>query len=90
MLKYEDRGIDRASITSIDGIRIGGSNTIESLLDADFKLIINDATYDVTPPSQERHSMVRVTNNWVKCNEFLPIIQIYCNRRPLRSYRTYR
>ncbi|XP_015120148.1 calcium uniporter protein, mitochondrial [Diachasma alloeum] len=57
MLKSEDRGIDRASITTIDGTRIGGSNTIESLLDADFKLIINDAIYDVTPPAQENYSM---------------------------------
>lgn len=50
MLKCEDRGIDRASITTIDGTRIGFSNTIESLMEEDFKLIINDSVYTVTPP----------------------------------------
>ncbi|XP_012229852.2 calcium uniporter protein, mitochondrial isoform X2 [Linepithema humile] len=54
MLKTEDRGIDRACITSLDGIRIASSNTIESLLEEDFKLIINDNEYVVTPPLQER------------------------------------
>ncbi|XP_043470666.1 calcium uniporter protein, mitochondrial isoform X2 [Leptopilina heterotoma] len=50
MLKCEDRGIDRASITTIDGTRIGFSNTIESLMEEDFKLIINDNVYTVAPP----------------------------------------
>lgn len=54
MLKTEDRGIDRACITSLDGVRISSSNTIESLLEDDFKLIINDNEYVVTPPLQER------------------------------------
>ncbi|XP_043273947.1 calcium uniporter protein, mitochondrial isoform X2 [Venturia canescens] len=53
MLKLEDRGIDRAVITTIDGTRIACGNTIESLLEADFKLVINDVTYDVSPPNQE-------------------------------------
>ncbi|KAF7991233.1 hypothetical protein HCN44_002795 [Aphidius gifuensis] len=56
MLKAEDLGIDRACITTIDGIRIGSGNTIESLLDADFKLVMNDVTYDVSPPDQEKYS----------------------------------
>ncbi|XP_033207501.1 calcium uniporter protein, mitochondrial isoform X2 [Belonocnema kinseyi] len=50
MLKREDRGIDRANITSLDGTRIGYSNTIESLIYEEFKLVINDNTYTVTPP----------------------------------------
>ncbi|XP_050445214.1 calcium uniporter protein, mitochondrial isoform X1 [Cataglyphis hispanica] len=54
MLKTEDRGIDRACITSLDGVRISSSNTIESLLEEDFKLIINDNEYIVSPPLQER------------------------------------
>lgn len=54
MLKTEDRGIDRACITSLDGIRISSSNTIESLLEEDFKLVINDNEYIVSPPLQER------------------------------------
>ncbi|XP_011862665.1 PREDICTED: calcium uniporter protein, mitochondrial [Vollenhovia emeryi] len=54
MLKTEDRGIDRACITSLDGIRIASSNTIESLLEEDFKLLINDNEYVVSPPLQDR------------------------------------
>ncbi|XP_070160830.1 calcium uniporter protein, mitochondrial [Polyergus mexicanus] len=54
MLKTEDRGIDRACITSLDGVRISSSNTIESLLEEDFKLIINNNEYIVSPPIQER------------------------------------
>ncbi|XP_014474720.1 PREDICTED: calcium uniporter protein, mitochondrial isoform X1 [Dinoponera quadriceps] len=54
MLKTEDRGIDRACITSLDGVRIASSNTIESLLEEDFKLIINDNEYIVTLPLRER------------------------------------
>ncbi|EZA56963.1 Coiled-coil domain-containing protein [Ooceraea biroi] len=54
MLKTEDRGIDRACLTSLDGVRIASSNTIESLLEEDFKLIINDNEYTVSPPLQER------------------------------------
>ncbi|XP_011161228.1 calcium uniporter protein, mitochondrial [Solenopsis invicta] len=54
MLKSEDRGIDRACITSLDGVRIASSNTIESLLEEDFKLLINDNEYIVSPPLQER------------------------------------
>ncbi|XP_029175046.1 calcium uniporter protein, mitochondrial [Nylanderia fulva] len=54
MLKTEDRGIDRACITSLDGVRISSSNTIESLLEEDFKLVINDNEYVVSPPLQER------------------------------------
>lgn len=99
MLKAEDRGIDRACITSLgeapieinflrglikrfggngasdkalrmiqhkikalidfsDGIRIASSNTIESLLEEDFKLLINDNEYIVSPPLQERCTTV--------------------------------
>ncbi|XP_020279744.1 calcium uniporter protein, mitochondrial isoform X2 [Pseudomyrmex gracilis] len=54
MLKAEDRGIDRACITSLDGVRIASSNTIESLLEEEFKLIINDNEFIVSPPLQER------------------------------------
>ncbi|KAH0944725.1 hypothetical protein HN011_009475 [Eciton burchellii] len=54
MLKTEDRGIDRACLTSLDGVRIASSNTIESLLQEDFKLVINDNEYTVSPPLQER------------------------------------
>lgn len=57
MIKNEDRGVDRAIITTIDGIRIGSSNTIENLLQSEFKLIINDMEYIVQPPLYQKHTM---------------------------------
>ncbi|KAJ8916226.1 hypothetical protein NQ315_016365 [Exocentrus adspersus] len=54
MLKREDKGIDRVVCMARDGTRIASSNTIETLLDDDFKLIINDNSYNVNTPKQER------------------------------------
>ncbi|KAL1490653.1 hypothetical protein ABEB36_013312 [Hypothenemus hampei] len=54
MLKKEDKGIDRAICKSMNGTRIASSNTIETLLDDDFKLIINDCSYNVNTPKAER------------------------------------
>lgn len=48
----------KISIVFSDGIRIASSNTIESLLEEDFKLIINDNEYIVSPPLQERCTIV--------------------------------
>lgn len=60
MLKKEDGGIDRASVTTIDGIRIGSNNTIESLMENDFRLIINDTEYLVQPPLHDKHTMENI------------------------------
>uniref|UniRef100_A0A6P7FHN8 Calcium uniporter protein n=1 Tax=Diabrotica virgifera virgifera TaxID=50390 RepID=A0A6P7FHN8_DIAVI len=54
MLKREDKGIDRVVCKSRDGTRIASSNTIETLLDDDFKLVINDSCYNVISPKHER------------------------------------
>nr|CAI5832782.1 unnamed protein product [Callosobruchus analis] len=54
MLKKEDKGIDRAACMTKNGIRIAASNTVETLLDDDFKLVINDQSYNVNTPKQER------------------------------------
>ncbi|XP_076141946.1 calcium uniporter protein, mitochondrial isoform X2 [Alosa pseudoharengus] len=52
-LQAEDRGIDRVAIYSTDGVRVASSTGIDVLLLDDFKLVINDATYLVRPPSRE-------------------------------------
>ncbi|XP_060525828.1 calcium uniporter protein, mitochondrial [Cylas formicarius] len=54
MLRKEDRGIDRAVCRSMDGTRIASSNTIETLLDDNFKLVVNDTCYTVTTPKPQR------------------------------------
>lgn len=56
MLKNEDRGIDRVAFKALDGTRIASSTTVETLLQEDFKLLINDNTYNVDSPKQERLS----------------------------------
>ncbi|XP_076636783.1 mitochondrial calcium uniporter [Colletes latitarsis] len=62
MLKREDRGIDRASAMTLDGVRIGSSNTIETLMEEDFRLIINDNEYIVSPPLHHRQTMENIEN----------------------------
>lgn len=54
MLRSEDKGIDRAVISTTDGTRIASSTSIETLMQEDFRLTINDTTYNVNTPKQER------------------------------------
>ncbi|XP_025087718.1 calcium uniporter protein, mitochondrial-like [Pomacea canaliculata] len=49
-ITQEDRGIDRVAIYKEDGARVAGSTPIEILLRSNFKLVINDKEYVVTPP----------------------------------------
>ena len=57
LLKKEDRGIDRAVVMTIDGVRIGSNNTVESLLEDDFRLILNNNEYLVSPPLHHKLTM---------------------------------
>lgn len=41
-----------------DGVRIAASNTIESLMENDFHLVINDVVHRVDTPPRERMSQV--------------------------------
>ncbi|XP_046325893.1 calcium uniporter protein, mitochondrial-like [Haliotis rufescens] len=49
-LREEDGGIDRASVYTQDGSRVARSTTIDILLRSDFKLIINEEQFTVSPP----------------------------------------
>lgn len=60
MLCSEDHGIDHISVSTPNGVRIASSNTIEALMEDDFRLIINDICYHVKTPKQERLSLVSV------------------------------
>lgn len=55
MLRAEDRGIDRAQVTTARGVRLSSSDTIESLFEEDFRLIVNDNEYFVKTPKQVNH-----------------------------------
>ncbi|KAK3932875.1 Calcium uniporter protein, mitochondrial [Frankliniella fusca] len=56
MLKVEDRGIDRVTVRTMGGVRIGSGNSIESLMQDNFKLQINDVEYTVRVPPVARLS----------------------------------
>ncbi|XP_063821068.1 calcium uniporter protein, mitochondrial isoform X2 [Ostrinia nubilalis] len=61
-VKAEDRGVERAAALAADErVRIAASDTIEALLESDFRLIINDTEYYVKSPPQERLSNEEVT-----------------------------
>jgi len=53
MLKEEDKGIDRAVIKNVDGVRIASKTSIQTLFDQEFTLHINDNEYFVKPPAIE-------------------------------------
>lgn len=46
----EDGGIDRVAIHSMTGRKISSSTPIEILVQQDFKILINDESYDIIPP----------------------------------------
>ncbi|XP_045446350.1 calcium uniporter protein, mitochondrial [Melitaea cinxia] len=61
-VKAEDRGVERAvALAADERIRIAASDTVESLLENDFRLLINDTEYYVKSPTQERLSPEEIT-----------------------------
>ncbi|XP_013136160.1 PREDICTED: calcium uniporter protein, mitochondrial [Papilio polytes] len=61
-VKAEDRGVERAvALAPDERVRIAASDTVESLLENDFRLIINDTEYYVKSPPQERLSSEEIT-----------------------------
>ncbi|XP_055528115.1 calcium uniporter protein, mitochondrial [Wyeomyia smithii] len=61
MLKVEDRGVDRAAVLNRDGIRIAASCSIETLMEDEFWLHINDRQYYVKPPKREKITSEELT-----------------------------
>ncbi|KAJ0033736.1 hypothetical protein NQD34_000843 [Periophthalmus magnuspinnatus] len=53
-LQKEDPGVS-ASVLSKDGERVANSTLLETLLDKDFKLVINDNVHDVHSPEKGTH-----------------------------------
>uniref|UniRef100_A0A4X2K8H3 Calcium uniporter regulatory subunit MCUb n=1 Tax=Vombatus ursinus TaxID=29139 RepID=A0A4X2K8H3_VOMUR len=61
-VQNEDRGIKTAAVFSTDGNSIPTSTPMEILLMNDFKLMINDMTYDVQCPRKEKLSSEHTTD----------------------------
>ncbi|XP_039273867.2 calcium uniporter protein, mitochondrial-like [Styela clava] len=60
-LKSEDKGIDTAVIYGSDGSRVASSTQIEHLLSGNFKLTINNVSYNVEPPPSDKASSEHIT-----------------------------
>lgn len=54
MLRTEDKGIDRVVIQSLNHVRIASSTSIETLLQEDFKIHMNDRCYTVHCPKYDK------------------------------------
>ena len=53
-LQAEDKGIERAAAYNLDGSRISGSTGVDVLLQANFKLVLNDESYHVSVPDESK------------------------------------
>lgn len=60
-LQNEDKGIKTAAVFTSDGSEIAGSTLMEILLMNDFKLVMNEITYDVQCPKKEKLSSEHTT-----------------------------
>uniref|UniRef100_A0A673ZW22 Calcium uniporter regulatory subunit MCUb n=1 Tax=Salmo trutta TaxID=8032 RepID=A0A673ZW22_SALTR len=56
-LQREDPGVASVSVLTKDGVRVANSTSIDSLLDKDFQLLINDAVYNIHSPEREASSV---------------------------------
>ena len=52
MLRLEDPGIDRAVIRTTEGVRIASTTSIQTLLQKEFDLVVNETPYRVQPSEQ--------------------------------------
>ncbi|KAK1175069.1 calcium uniporter protein, mitochondrial-like [Acipenser oxyrinchus oxyrinchus] len=60
-IRDEDKGVDRATILSLDGVQVSVTTPMDVLLMNNFQLLINDITYNVHPPVREKVSREHVT-----------------------------
>ncbi|CAB1327318.1 unnamed protein product [Coregonus sp. 'balchen'] len=56
-LQREDPGVTSASVLTKDGTRVANTTSMDTLLDKDFQLLINDAVYNVHSPEREASSV---------------------------------
>ncbi|NXC43365.1 MCUB protein, partial [Penelope pileata] len=60
-VQREDKGIVRAEVFATDGSKVSDATLMEVLLMNDFKLVINDTAYSVSPPVKDKLSSERAT-----------------------------
>lgn len=52
-VQAEDGGIDRIAVYTMEGKRVSHSTPIDILIQGDFKIVVNDKTYDIIPPKPD-------------------------------------
>ncbi|XP_008933478.1 PREDICTED: mitochondrial calcium uniporter regulatory subunit MCUb [Merops nubicus] len=60
-LQREDKGIERAEVFATDGSKVSNTTLMEVLLMNDFKLVINNTAYSVSPPVKDKLSSEHAT-----------------------------
>ncbi|XP_067993554.1 calcium uniporter regulatory subunit MCUb, mitochondrial isoform X1 [Melanerpes formicivorus] len=60
-VQREDKGIEKAEVFTTDGNKVSDATLMEVLLLNDFKLVINNTAYSVSPPAKEKLSSEHAT-----------------------------
>ncbi|XP_059326435.1 calcium uniporter regulatory subunit MCUb, mitochondrial isoform X1 [Ammospiza nelsoni] len=60
-VQREDKGIERAEVFAVDGSKVSDATLMEVLLMNDFKLVINNTAYSVSPPVKDKLSSEHAT-----------------------------
>ncbi|XP_052630629.1 calcium uniporter regulatory subunit MCUb, mitochondrial [Harpia harpyja] len=60
-VQREDKGIERAEVFATDGRKVSDATLMEVLLMNDFKLVINNTAYSVSPPVKDKLSSEHAT-----------------------------
>ncbi|KAL9851269.1 calcium uniporter regulatory subunit MCUb, mitochondrial isoform 2-T2 [Geothlypis trichas] len=60
-VKREDKGIERAEVFAADGSKVSDATLMAVLLMNDFKLVINNTAYSVSPPVKDKLSSEHAT-----------------------------
>ncbi|KAI1238481.1 Calcium uniporter regulatory subunit MCUb, partial [Lamprotornis superbus] len=60
-VQREDKGIERAEVFATDGSKVSDATLMEVLLMNDFKLVINNRAYSVSPPVKDKLSSEHAT-----------------------------
>ncbi|XP_068797983.1 calcium uniporter regulatory subunit MCUb, mitochondrial isoform X1 [Struthio camelus] len=60
-VQREDKGIEKAEVFATDGSKVSDATLMEVLLMNDFKLVINNTTYSVSPPKKDKLSSEHAT-----------------------------
>uniref|UniRef100_A0A8C0UQH1 Calcium uniporter protein n=1 Tax=Cyanistes caeruleus TaxID=156563 RepID=A0A8C0UQH1_CYACU len=60
-VQREDKGIERAEVFATDGSKVSDATLMEVLLMNDFKLVINNIAYSVSPPVKDKLSSEHAT-----------------------------